>query len=215
MPGARPNPTPEGIVSSVNPFRFCYSEGAEVSIFTFKLSLKVYYGSKKLNRSEATKAAWVKVKAAPERYKARCEALSRGRVKISTGTRKGVKMPPFSEEHRLALSQPCKLGCKCKKHSLCNPWNKGHKLELNRQALAQWRKLVFQLNDRVCRVCGRRGGKLEADHIISKWTDVSLIYVVNNGRILCHDCHKQTDTYAGRAQCSLREMQLPLPLVVI
>lgn len=65
---------------------------------------------------------------------------------------------------------------------------------------AQWRKSVFQRDNYTCVFCGCRGGKLNADHILSFATHKEKRFDVSNGRTLCVPCHKATDTYAGRGQ---------------
>ena len=77
-----------------------------------------------------------------------------------------------------------------------------------------WRTAVFQRDDYTCVWCKQRGGKLNADHIIpfskimeklrfeqgvdnvfEKAMNYDLLWDLNNGRTLCIDCHKKTDTY--------------------
>lgn len=62
----------------------------------------------------------------------------------------------------------------------------------------KWRKAVFQRDDYTCRMCGRRGGVLEADHVKPWSTHPELRYELSNGRTLCKPCHQTTDTYGGR-----------------
>lgn len=52
-----------------------------------------------------------------------------------------------------------------------------------------WRITVLQRDNFTCKLCGKRGGKLEADHIksFSKYPD--LRFEINNGRTLCKNCH--------------------------
>lgn len=49
-----------------------------------------------------------------------------------------------------------------------------------------------------CVECGAID-KLETDHIIPHSRRPDLKYEVSNGRTLCKDCHKETDTYGGGA----------------
>jgi 5-methylcytosine-specific restriction endonuclease McrA len=61
-----------------------------------------------------------------------------------------------------------------------------------------WRSAVFHRDDFTCRICGKKGSKLEADHIKPAAHFPELKLDINNGRTLCQDCHKQTDTYGSR-----------------
>src|SRR5258708_13467564 len=52
-----------------------------------------------------------------------------------------------------------------------------------------WREAVFKKNDYTCRICGERGGKLNADHL-KRWKDhPTLRYALENGRTVCESCH--------------------------
>ena len=63
-----------------------------------------------------------------------------------------------------------------------------------------WRETVFVRDDYTCQECGKRGGKLHADHIKAFATYPELRLTVTNGRALCIPCHKLTDNYAGRTR---------------
>ena len=58
-----------------------------------------------------------------------------------------------------------------------------------------WRKSVFERDDYTCVWCGQKGGKLNADHIKPFAYFPELRFAIDNGRTLCIDCHKKTDTY--------------------
>lgn len=76
----------------------------------------------------------------------------------------------------------------------------------------QWRSDVFTRDDFTCQECGKRGGRLNADHIepfaiVLRKNDITSLdeafncnelWNINNGRTLCVDCHKNTDTYLNR-----------------
>lgn len=64
----------------------------------------------------------------------------------------------------------------------------------------EWRRKVFERDNYTCKHCNVRGGYLEADHIKPWCNYPELRYCVDNGRTLCKDCHKRTDTYGKKAQ---------------
>lgn len=143
---------------------------------------------------------------------------------------------PLSDSHRAALSK-AKLG-KSILHLIKNkdavakkisdaligkaqPWNRGEnhpnwqggitplnfKIR-NSLEMKEWRRQVFKRDDFTCRLCKKRGGKLHADHIVPFAIAPLLRFDLKNGRTLCVSCHRQTDTWGGRA------VKNKLPLVV-
>jgi 5-methylcytosine-specific restriction endonuclease McrA len=59
-----------------------------------------------------------------------------------------------------------------------------------------WRILVLK-RDCKCVLCGSTE-RLECDHIKPFKTHPELRFDISNGRVLCHSCHKKTDTYGGK-----------------
>jgi 5-methylcytosine-specific restriction endonuclease McrA len=55
-----------------------------------------------------------------------------------------------------------------------------------------WRTAVFERDDYTCQFCKKRGGNMEADHIMPWATHSELRYDVTNGRTLCLPCHRTT-----------------------
>lgn len=130
---------------------------------------------------------------------------------------KGKKM---SKEARESMSKG-KMGKPCKngfKKGLV-PWNKGMKFEQvsgekchlwrggitkintkirNSMEYRLWRESVFERDNWTCIWCNKKGGKLHADHIKPFSLYPELRLAIDNGRTLCVECHKKTDTYLKR-----------------
>lgn len=58
--------------------------------------------------------------------------------------------------------------------------------------LVQWRKAVFSRDDYTCWICERRGGYLEADHMLPFAYFPEYRHITENGRTLCRECHDET-----------------------
>jgi len=58
-----------------------------------------------------------------------------------------------------------------------------------------WRRQVFERDNFVCQICGKRGDYLQADHIKPFSLFPKLRYEINNGRTLCKNCHSHTETF--------------------
>lgn len=121
----------------------------------------------------------------------------------------------FTSEHRKNLSL-VKTGMKSTLKGLKRPalsgehhpnWQGGitpinQKIK-NSQEYKTWRDSVFKRDNFTCILCYRRSGKgqkvvINADHIKPFSLFPELRFVVRNGRTLCVDCHRKTDTFAGR-----------------
>lgn len=81
-------------------------------------------------------------------------------------------------------------------------WKNGatpqNKLIRNGTEYKLWRTAVFERDGYTCIWCGIKGGNLNADHIKPFALFPELRLAIDNGRTLCVNCHKTTDTYAGR-----------------
>lgn len=88
------------------------------------------------------------------------------------------------------------------------PWNKGQGIATDYQrykfsnAHKEWRTQIFIRDNYTCKECGTRSGngkrvELNADHIKPYALYPDLRLALSNGRTLCIDCHRQTETYGG------------------
>ena len=67
-----------------------------------------------------------------------------------------------------------------------------------------WRKKVYERDNYRCIMClvAGNGKNLEADHIIPLSIlirDKKYLWDIDNGRTLCKDCHRKTDSYGWKA----------------
>lgn len=77
--------------------------------------------------------------------------------------------------------------------------SKNQKLRNSRE-YRQWRSSVFRSDNWTCQDCGIRGVYLNADHIKPWCYFPELRFELSNGRTLCKDCHKKTDTFGWKMQ---------------
>lgn len=70
-----------------------------------------------------------------------------------------------------------------------------HRLVRTRAAYSTWRTAVYKRDNYTCQICGEKGGKLNADHIEPLAKNIDRVYDLGNGRTLCVECHKKTDSY--------------------
>lgn len=114
----------------------------------------------------------------------------------------GIKLPPFTEEHKRKISESHKR----EKHPLWGRrgdksirWKGGvtpiNHIIRNSFEYKLWRESVFKRDNWTCRFCGQYGGYLEADHIKPFALFPELRFAIDNGRTLCKECHKKTDTF--------------------
>jgi 5-methylcytosine-specific restriction endonuclease McrA len=78
------------------------------------------------------------------------------------------------------------------------------------QEFQNWRTSIFKRDKYTCKICGKRGGKLNVDHFPIPFSEIlemrnikSLeeaimcedLWNLQNGRTLCVECHRLTPTY--------------------
>lgn len=81
---------------------------------------------------------------------------------------------------------------------------------LNLPQYKNWRKKIYERDDFTCQWCKKRGGKIAADHYPESFSEILFhnniislkgakkckqLWNINNGRVLCFNCHKKTDNY--------------------
>ena len=84
------------------------------------------------------------------------------------------------------------------KFSLCDWWlfqpDDGRRTKEYRN----WRESVFRRDNYTCQRCGKRGGTLNAHHIIRYRSSENGRTNIENGITLCADCHKAVHHEEGR-----------------
>lgn len=99
-----------------------------------------------------------------------------------------------------------------KKGSKNHNWKGGISTEYRLQRASMenrlWRTAVFERDNYTCVWCFKKGGWskeekkqiiLNADHIKPFISYPELRFAIDNGRTLCVDCHRTTDTYGAKA----------------
>ena len=87
-----------------------------------------------------------------------------------------------------------------------SPWWRGgitpvYKKIRNSVEYKYWREAVFKRDNWTCIWCNKRGrGELNADHIKPFALYPALRFAIDNGRTLCRDCHKKTDTFGNKSK---------------
>lgn len=163
----------------------------------------------KLNLSAEQLARRVEIGKARRGEKRSDEA--RKRMSIS---KTGIKLPPFTEEHKrkISESEKGKVVSEETRKKMSGPnckWWKGGttKVSLAIRMLfeyRQWRSDIFSRDDWTCQNCNVRGGILHAHHIdylsniihrngikdLDQARNCSELWNINNGITLCKKCHK-------------------------
>ena len=92
---------------------------------------------------------------------------------------------------------------------MCHSWKGGittinQKIRRSRE-YRLWRIAVFERDNYTCIFCGCVGGRLNADHIKPFALFPELRFAIDNGRTLCDDCHRKTETFGGKFLAKLEK----------
>lgn len=109
------------------------------------------------------------------------------------------------EKTKKYCSNKCKnLAARERKGELSHFWQGGKTKESDLLRASakykEWRLSVFKRDNFTCQKCGERKRNIEAHHIKERCRYPELIFDVDNGVTLCHECHKETDNYGWKAR---------------
>ena len=132
----------------------------------------------------------------PEEVRKKISYAQMGKAKQTQESIKKIKearaKQVFTEERNKKISDA---------HTGSKHWNwQGGKTKItnkirNSREYKLWRDAVYKRDNYTCVWCGKRGVRLNADHIKPFCDYPELRFAIDNGRTLCIDCHKKTDTY--------------------
>jgi 5-methylcytosine-specific restriction endonuclease McrA len=118
----------------------------------------------------------------------------------------GAEFQAYPSQRRKYCSPSCRSKMTTVKEQNPN-WKGGtsktlRQADMGRSQYKEWRKSVFVRDGYRCVLC-EAGGSLQADHILPYAAYPDLRYELSNGRTLCLNCHRNTDTFAGRTSSSV------------
>ncbi len=113
------------------------------------------------------------------------------RLKIS----QAMEGKKHSLEHNVKISKGVKGKTAGSKHYNYKGGRKMYDVVYNSFQYADWRKSVFVRDNFTCVICKTKSKRLNADHILPKCLYPEKMFDLDNGRTLCVDCHKLTNTY--------------------
>ena len=70
-----------------------------------------------------------------------------------------------------------------------------------------FRRFILARDNFTCQICNKRGGKLCVDHIKEWFLYPALRFDTDNGRTLCVECHRKTDTFGSRSAKKMRALE--------
>lgn len=130
-----------------------------------------------------------------------------------------LKGVPKSIEHALkvgkALEGRQRLNMRGEKHPNWTGYSSVKELIRKSTKNLQWKYACIKRDNKMCVICGEKNNrKLQVDHIVpfsfiiksnklcslEEAEKCPLLWDINNGRTLCRECHKKTNTYGERAK---------------
>lgn len=110
------------------------------------------------------------------------------KLKISLKSKGRMLGWKHNEETKIKLSI-------MKQGDKCHFWKGGitpetKRLRMSKQ-LREWRNNVFERDNFICRKCNKKGGHLNAHHIVSWATCPEKRFDIDNGITLCLNCHRE------------------------
>ena len=72
---------------------------------------------------------------------------------------------------------------------------------------SDWRNKVYTRDDYTCQCCGQKGGRLNAHHLNGFNWDIKHRTDVNNGVVLCEDCHKEYHKIYGKGNNTIEQFR--------
>ena len=161
----------------------------------------VWKGKKHTEETKRRMSEARKGKKFSEEHKRKIGLGNKGKIR-SEETRKKISQSHFGL--RPTVETRKKMG-EAHKGEKCHLWKGGITPKNNaiRSSLEYklWRKTVFERDNYTCIWCGDNGvGNLEADHIKPFAYFPELRFAIDNGRTLCVDCHKKTDTWGNKGR---------------
>ncbi len=87
-----------------------------------------------------------------------------------------------------------------------------HKIRMSKE-YKDWRTSIFERDNYTCTICNLHSGcgkrvELNADHIKPFAYFPELRFDMSNGRTLCRECHRKTDTFGSKVLSNLSKWNL-------
>lgn len=117
----------------------------------------------------------------------------------------GKKFQTSTKRNKIYCSNDCRnLAYRKRKGAQSNFWQGGRTKESDLLRTSaqykEWRLSVFKRDNFTCKKCGQRKRNIEAHHMKERCKFPELIFDIDNGVTLCHECHKETDNYGWKAR---------------